>query len=178
MGVPGGSAGKTPPSMQQTVVRFLGREDPLEKGQAAHSGVLGLNLWLSGSRILCNAGDPSSIPGLGRSPGEGIGYPLRYSGLENSQTVWGHKELDTSERLSLQLHPRRLHHEVLLAAPSCCGAVPSRGLRAPSLPRGQEPRAGDSCLRAYSWDLVAVSGIFLTDVVYLFHQKLLFDSVQ
>ena len=27
----------------------------------------------------CNAGDPSSIPGLGRSPGEGIGYPLQYS---------------------------------------------------------------------------------------------------
>ena len=28
----------------------------------------------------CNAGDPSSIPGLGRSTGEGIGYPLQYSG--------------------------------------------------------------------------------------------------
>ena len=27
----------------------------------------------------CNAGDPSSIPGLERSPGEGIGYPLQYS---------------------------------------------------------------------------------------------------
>ena len=27
----------------------------------------------------CNAGDPSSISGLGRSPGEGIGYPLQYS---------------------------------------------------------------------------------------------------
>ena len=27
----------------------------------------------------CNAGDPSSIPGLGRSPGEGIGYPFQYS---------------------------------------------------------------------------------------------------
>ena len=27
----------------------------------------------------CNAGNPSSIPGLGRSPGEGIGYPLQYS---------------------------------------------------------------------------------------------------
>ena len=27
----------------------------------------------------CNAGDPSSIPGLGRSPGEGTGYPLQYS---------------------------------------------------------------------------------------------------
>ena len=27
----------------------------------------------------CNAGDPYSIPGLGRSPGEGVGYPLQYS---------------------------------------------------------------------------------------------------
>ena len=31
-----------------------------------------------------NAGDLGSIPGLGRSPGEGIGYPLQYSDLENS----------------------------------------------------------------------------------------------
>ena len=32
----------------------------------------------------CNAGDSGSIPGLGRSPGEGNGYPLQYSCLENS----------------------------------------------------------------------------------------------
>jgi len=32
----------------------------------------------------CNAGDLSSIPGLGRSPGEENRYPLQYSGLENS----------------------------------------------------------------------------------------------
>ena len=32
----------------------------------------------------CNAGDLGSIPGLGRSPGERKGYPLQYSGLENS----------------------------------------------------------------------------------------------
>ena len=32
----------------------------------------------------CKAGDLGSIPGLGRSPGEGNGYPLRCSGLENS----------------------------------------------------------------------------------------------
>ena len=32
----------------------------------------------------CHAGDLGSVPGLGRSPGEGNGYPLRYSGLENS----------------------------------------------------------------------------------------------
>ena len=34
--------------------------------------------------IACNAGDPGSIPGLGRFPGEGNGYPLQYSSLENS----------------------------------------------------------------------------------------------
>ena len=32
----------------------------------------------------CNAGDPGSVPGLGRSPGEGNGYPLQYTCLENS----------------------------------------------------------------------------------------------
>ena len=31
----------------------------------------------------CNTGDPGSIPGSGRSPGEGNGYPLQYSRLEN-----------------------------------------------------------------------------------------------
>jgi len=31
----------------------------------------------------CSAGDPASIPGLGRSPGEGNGNPLQYSCLEN-----------------------------------------------------------------------------------------------
>ena len=37
-----------------------------------------------GKESTCNAGDLGSIPGLGRSPGEGKGYPLQYSGLENS----------------------------------------------------------------------------------------------
>ena len=43
------------------------------------------------------------IPGLGRSLGEGTGYPLQYSGLENSMnySLFGHKELDTTEQLSL-----------------------------------------------------------------------------
>ena len=38
----------------------------------------------AGKESTCNAGDLGSIPGLGRSPGEGKGYPLQYSGLENS----------------------------------------------------------------------------------------------
>ena len=37
-----------------------------------------------GKESACNAGDPGSIPGSGRSPGEGKGSPLQYSGLENS----------------------------------------------------------------------------------------------
>ena len=35
------------PAMQETWVRSLGREDPLEKGKATHSNILGLLLWLS-----------------------------------------------------------------------------------------------------------------------------------
>ena len=54
----------------------------------------------------CSARDPSSIPGSGRSPGEGKAYPLQYSGLENSMdcTVHGgHKESVMTERLSFSL---------------------------------------------------------------------------
>ena len=50
-------------------------------------------------------GDLGSIPGLGRSPGEGKGYPFQYSGLENSMdcvcSPWGCKELDMTEQFSL-----------------------------------------------------------------------------
>ena len=35
----------------------------------------------------CSTGDQDSIPGLGGPPGEGNGYPLQYSGLENSKGV-------------------------------------------------------------------------------------------
>ena len=38
----------------------------------------------AGKESACNAGDTSSIPGLGRSLGEGNSYPLQYSALENS----------------------------------------------------------------------------------------------
>ena len=38
----------------------------------------------AGKESPCNVGDVGSIPGLGRSPGEGKGYPLQYSGLENA----------------------------------------------------------------------------------------------
>ena len=45
---------------------------------------LGFPWGSAGKESACSAGDLGSIPGLGRSPGEGKGYPLQYSGLENS----------------------------------------------------------------------------------------------
>ena len=44
----------------------------------------------AGKESACNAGDPGSIPGSGRSPGEGKGYPLQYSRLENSMNYTVH----------------------------------------------------------------------------------------
>ena len=52
----------------------------------------------AGQESACNVGDPSLISGLGRSPGEGKGSPLQYSGLETSTDCIVHggcKELDT-----------------------------------------------------------------------------------
>ena len=99
-----------------------------------------------GKESACNVGDPSLIPGLGRSSGEGKGYPLQYSwsslvaqlvkNLPAMRKTWaqslgwedlwrrerlptpvflpgefqglysplGHKELDTTEQLSLHMH--------------------------------------------------------------------------
>ena len=44
----------------------------------------GISRSSAGKESACNAGDPGSIPGLGRSPGEGNGSTLQCSGLENS----------------------------------------------------------------------------------------------
>ena len=44
---------------------------------------MGLPGSSAGKEHACNTEDPGSILGLGRSPGEGIGYPLQYFGLEN-----------------------------------------------------------------------------------------------
>ena len=58
-----------------------------------------------GKEAACNAGDLGSVPGLRRSPGEGKGYPLQYSGLENSMDwiVHGGRKSQTQLSLSLSL---------------------------------------------------------------------------
>ena len=74
---------------------------------------LGFPCGSTGKESTCNVGDQCLIPGLGRSPGEGKGYPLQYSGLENSMdcivsafcivcivSPRGCKDSDMTERLS------------------------------------------------------------------------------
>ena len=61
----------------------------------------------AGKESACNVGDLGSIPGLGRSPGEGKSCPFQCSGLDNSMdySPWGHKESDRTEQLSLSSCP-------------------------------------------------------------------------
>ena len=59
-----------------------------------------------GKESTCSAGDMGSIPGLGRSPGEGNGNLLRYSYLGNPLagfSPWGHKEPNVTEQPTLSL---------------------------------------------------------------------------
>ena len=68
--------------------------------------------WLSGKESACQEGDPSLIPGSGRSPGGGHSNPLQYSCLKNpmdrgacrAKVHGGHKESDTTEWLSTSQH--------------------------------------------------------------------------
>ena len=62
----------------------------------------GLPWWLSGKESSCNVGDSGSIPGSGRSPGEGYGNPLQYSCLEHAE------EPDRLQSMGLQIVRRDL----------------------------------------------------------------------
>jgi len=72
----------------------------------------------------CNA-DSGSIPGLGRSPGEGNGYTLEYSCLENPMdqkslagySPQSHKELDMTEQLTIALKKKNALVTCLLISP-------------------------------------------------------------
>ena len=97
-----------------------------------------------------NVGDLGSMPGLGRSPGEGNGYPLQYSCLENPHgqrslagySPWGPKEWDSTERLSTAhsispMEPPAGH--LRTSSRSCCHQAH---------PREERP-AG--CSRSHMW---------------------------
>ena len=92
MGFPGSSAGKETAcnagdsSLIPGLGRFLWRRDRLPTPV-----FLGFSCGSAGKETACNVGDLGSIPGLGRSPGEGKGYSLQYSSLENSMDCTVHE---------------------------------------------------------------------------------------
>ena len=76
---------------------------------------LGLPWCSAGKESACNAGGLGLIPGLGRSPGEGKGYPLQCSGLgefDGLYSPWGCKESDTAEKVSLS-HSRHFYYSFI-----------------------------------------------------------------
>ena len=98
MGFPNSSIGKESACMQETSIWFLSQEDPLERDRLPTPVFLGFPYGLVGKESW-NAGDLGLIPGLGRSQekgshGEGKGYLLQDSGLENSMdwSPWGCKD--------------------------------------------------------------------------------------
>ena len=60
---------------------------------------MGLPYGSTGKESACNVGDLGSVLGLGRSPGEGKGYPLQYSCLENSMDCIAHGVTESQTRL-------------------------------------------------------------------------------
>ena len=82
------------------------RKIPWRRDRLPTPVFLGFPCGSAGKESARNAGDLSSIPGLGRSPGAGKSYPLQCSGLENSMDCIVHRvaESDTTERLWLSFH--------------------------------------------------------------------------
>ena len=99
---------KNPPAVQETRFSSWVGKIPWGRDRLATSVFLGFPGGSDGKELTSNAGDTGSISGLGRSPAGGRGNPLQYSCLDNPHeqrslrgySPWGHKESDTTERLS------------------------------------------------------------------------------
>ena len=108
---------KNLPAMQETLVRSLVGKIHWRRDRLPTAVFLGFPCGSADKESTCHAGDLGLIPGLGRSPGEGKGYPLQCSDLENSmdlESPWGLKELDRTEQLSLLNWLKRLGRKELI----------------------------------------------------------------
>ena len=93
---------KNPPAMQEIWFDSWVGKIPWRRDRLPIPAFLGFPCGLAGKESSCNVGDLGLILGLGRSPGEEKGYPLQYSGLENSTgIVRAVTESDKTESLSL-----------------------------------------------------------------------------
>ena len=73
---------------------------PWRRGRVPTAVFWGFPRDSAGKESTCNGGDLGWIPGLGRSPAEGKGYPLQHSGLENSMDCIVHGVTKSRTRLS------------------------------------------------------------------------------
>ena len=73
---------------------------PWRRGRLPTPVFLGFPCGLAGKESAYNEGNLGSVPGLGRSPGEWKGYPLQYSGLENSMDYTVHRITKSGTQLS------------------------------------------------------------------------------
>ena len=100
MGIPMAQQAKKLPEVWEPWAPSLGGEVPLEKGETAHSSILGHPRGSAGKEATHSVGALGSIPGSGRSPGEGRGSPPQYSGLENPMDCRVHGVTKSQTRLS------------------------------------------------------------------------------
>ena len=95
---------KNLPTMPETWVQSLCQGVPRRRDRLPIPVFLGFPDDSAGKEFSCNAGDLGLIPVLGRFPGEGNGYPLQYSGLENSMDYIVHGVAKSRTRLRDFLH--------------------------------------------------------------------------
>ena len=90
---------KNPPAMQETLIWFLGQEDPLERDRLPTPEFLGFSCGSAGKESTCNVGDLGSVPRLGRSLEKGT-VTHSSTGLENFADCIVHDVTRSRTRLS------------------------------------------------------------------------------
>ena len=95
LGFPGNSAGKESTCNAGDPIWIPRSGICWQRDRLSTLAFSGFPCGSAGKESACNAGNLGSIPGLGRSPGDGKGYPLQYSGLENSMDCIVHEVVES-----------------------------------------------------------------------------------
>ena len=103
----------------ETLVRFLDWKIPWRRDRLPTPVFLGFPGGSAGKESTCNAGDLGLISGWGRSPREGKGYPLQYSGLENTMAWIVHGVTKSQTQLSdFHFHSFAYYRSILICYPT------------------------------------------------------------
>ena len=131
--------------MQETLARFLGCEDCWRRERLPTPVFLGLSCGSAGKESTCNEEDLGSIPGLGRSPGEGKGHPLQCSCLQNphgQRSLVGHSPRVAKSRTRLSDQARRHVYIYFFKRAGTKGMTSSSAGRGRGLPLRGRKRSG------------------------------------